>query len=112
MTGYTRIYTGKDGESHFEDVDVELKDLEPGRHGSAPLKAAQVFFLERESRGPWHVAPQRQFLIITGGELVVEIGDGSKRRFVPGDVVLAEDTTGRGHFSHGVNMRAVVVPLA
>ena len=111
MTKYTRIFTGPDGESHFEDVDVPLKELEPGRRGSVPVKADQLFFLERESRGPWHVAPRRQFLMITGGKYVVEVANGEKREFFPGAVVLAEDTTGRGHFAHGINMTAVVVPL-
>jgi quercetin dioxygenase-like cupin family protein len=112
MTKYTRVYSGSDGESHFEDVEVPVKELEAGRRGSAPMKADQVFFLERDSRGPWHIAPRRQFLIITEGELVVEIGNGEKRRFLPGDVLLAEDTTGRGHFSDGIGMKAIVVPLA
>jgi uncharacterized cupin superfamily protein len=33
------------------------------------------------------------------GEMEVEIGDGSKRRFKAGDVLLAEDTTGQGHIT-------------
>jgi len=32
----------------------------------------------------------------------VEIGDGSKRRFGPGDILLAEDTSGRGHISRSL----------
>ena len=30
------------------------------------------------------------------------IGDGTKRRLGPGDVLVAEDLTGKGHIARGV----------
>jgi len=36
------------------------------------------------------------------GKVDIEIGDGTVRRFGPGDILLAEDTTGRGHISRAV----------
>jgi hypothetical protein len=112
MIRYTRLFTGPDGQSHFEDIALPANNPDMGGHVSEAMKAEEVLFLERDSRGPWHIAPRRQFLIIIGGELVVEIGDGTKRRFVPGDVVLAEDTTGQGHFSDARELKSAVVPLA
>ena len=38
-------------------------------------------------------------MILLAGESEVEIGDGTKRRFGPGSIILAEDTTGHGHRS-------------
>ena len=40
---------------------------------------------------------QRQLNVFLSGETEVETGDGVKRTFGPGDVVLLEDTTGLGH---------------
>jgi hypothetical protein len=36
------------------------------------------------------------------GETEIEIGDGTKRRFGPGDILLADDTSGQGHISRDV----------
>ena len=91
----TRVYSGSDSESHFEEIDVDIGKLQPGegivfRH--APPGDVQ----------DWHVAPRRQYVINLSGESEVEIGDGTKRCFGPGDIFLADDTTGRGHISRAV----------
>ena len=101
----TRLYTGTDGESHFEDVSIPLDDKGAIGKISEPLKAAGILFREtgRDYNYAWHNAPQRQFVIMLEGEVEIEIGDGSKRRFGPGDILLAEDTTGRGHISRTIN---------
>ena len=101
----TRLYTGADGESHFEDVDIPLADSGKFSRLSETEKATGVIF--RETSGDyfidWHNAPRRQYIITLAGEVEIEIGDGTKRRFGPGDVFLAEDTSGRGHISRAVN---------
>jgi hypothetical protein len=33
----------------------------------------------------------------------IEIGDGTVRRLGPGEILLAEDTTGQGHISRAVD---------
>ena len=33
----------------------------------------------------------------------IEVGDGLRRLFRTGDILLSEDTTGQGHFSRAVN---------
>ena len=45
----------------------------------------------------WHVAPRRQYVITLSGEGEIGLRDGTKYRLGPGDVNLAEDTTGDGH---------------
>lgn len=114
----TRIYTGDDGESHFEDVDIELIDRGAVGAVSDPLRAKAVLFRET---GPdydyeWHNAPQRQFVImLSGGGVEIEIGDGTRRRLYAGDVLLAEDTTGRGHISRAIDDQprvSIMIPLA
>jgi len=36
------------------------------------------------------------------GSVDLEVGDGTRRRLGPGTILLAEDTTGRGHKSQNV----------
>ena len=56
----------------------------------------------------WHVAPRRQYVINLSGHSEVEISDGTKLRFGPGDIFLADDTTGRGHISRVVGNQSRV----
>ncbi len=101
----TRIYTGDDGESHFEDVEIDLEDR--GRVGriSKLWEATGVLF--RENSGAYHLdfhnAPRRQLVINLDGAVELETGDGTVRRLGPGEILLAEDTTGRGHISRSVD---------
>jgi hypothetical protein len=101
----TRIYTGDDGLSHFEDLNIELKDSGPIGRLSARIPATGVIFRETEPSYDydWHPVPQRQFIIMLEGELEVEVGDGEKRHFAAGDVMLFEDTAGQGHKSRTTN---------
>jgi len=47
-------------------------------------------------------APTRQFLAFLSGEVKMETTDGTVRRFGPGDLVLLEDTSDRGHVTRNV----------
>jgi hypothetical protein len=102
----TRIYTGDDGESHFEDRFIVMHDRGPIGALSVLAPATGVLFRET---GPdydydFHNAPRRQYVVnLAGGIVEIEVGDGSTRRLGPGDVLLAEDTTGRGHRSRSVD---------
>lgn len=101
----TRIFTGSDNESHFEEVEIPLTDSGEIGALSEHVKATGVIF--RETPGDynfsWHNAPQRQYVIMLEGQVDIEIGDGTVRRFSTGDILLAEDTTGRGHISRAVD---------
>ncbi len=110
------LYTGPDGESHFEDVVIPLVNKWTLGQRSEPIKAKEIIFQEQDDdyNSDWHNAPRRQFIITLEGEGEIEIGDGTKRRFKHGDILLAEDTTGRGHISRGIKnkpRKAVVVTL-
>jgi hypothetical protein len=109
-----RIYTGADGRSHFEDLDIPLK---PGKYGTLSdlVPAEGVIFRETPLGGAldFHVAPRRQFVITLAGLVEIECGDGTKRRFGPGDIMLADDTTGQGHITREVQgpRRSLFLPL-
>ncbi len=109
----TRIYTGPDGLSHAEEVEMKLTD---GRT-SEMMKATGVEF-SRRAPGPasdWHTGPRRQFVITLSGRAELEVAGGRKVAVGPGHINLIEDTTGKGHITHnlGTEDRVVVtIPLA
>lgn len=101
-----RLYTGADNESHFEDVDVELSNA--GRFQASALQPADgIVFRSAPPNhfSDFHPVPKRQYVITLSGQVEIETGDGAIRRFGPGDVMLAEDTTGRGHITRVVGGR-------
>lgn len=91
----TRLYTGKDGESHFEEIEVPAEKLQV---------AEGILFREAKPGNlqDWHPAPRRQYVITLSGQGEIEIDDGTKKRFGPGDIMLADDLTGRGHITRVV----------
>ena len=100
----THLYAGADGESHFEDIKIPLEINLPASQRSETIKATGIIFQEFNTKEiEWHPAPRRQYIVVLEGMAEVEIGDGTKRILKPGDVVLAEDTTGRGHITRQLN---------
>lgn len=103
---YVRLYSDQAGESHFEDVEVELNLVSfappaPPLNVSGAMSASQFLFVVASTGwvGDWHPAPTRQFFCILAGEIEVTASDGESRQFSTGAVLLVEDTTGRGHTS-------------
>ena len=103
----TRLYTGEDNESHFEDIDIPLPYEEPIGRLSDPIPVKNLIFRETSEsyNYEWHNAPRRQFIIMLG-DVEIEVGDGTKRILHAGDILLVEDTTGRGHISRAVNRKS------
>jgi uncharacterized cupin superfamily protein len=110
-----RLYTGTDNESHFEEIDVELNLR--GHMEVSELQPAHGILFRRvppTHRSNYHPAPRRQYVITLAGQVEIEIGDGTVRRFGPGDVMLAEDTTGHGHITRvigGQPRDCIMIPL-
>ena len=98
---FYRIYTGEDGQSHFEELDMDS-----GPRGWANLQQANGVMFRKDEPGrfmDWHPAPRRQYVITLSGEVEIGLGDGTLKRFGPGDVMLADDVTGQGHTTHAVS---------
>ena len=95
----TRIYTGPDDLTHFTDIEVPLDDAGTIGQLSEPIPVTSVIFRETppDYDFDWHPAPRRQYIVMLDGSIEIEVGDGETRRFAGGDVLLVEDTTGRGH---------------
>jgi hypothetical protein len=107
MMKITRLYSGHDGESHFEEIEAATDKIQAAEgiiFRQAPPDHVQ----------DWHPAPRRQYVITLSGQGEIEIGDGTKRRFGPGDIMLADDTTGRGHITRVVSSQPrlyVAIPI-
>jgi len=92
---FFRLYAGADGQSHFEPL--------------ASDKTSEFFNTTREAKGVlfrndfaphivnYHCAPHRRWVITLAGSVDIGLGDGTTITFHPGDVFLAEDTSGQGH---------------
>jgi quercetin dioxygenase-like cupin family protein len=108
----TRIYTGADGLSRAENIEMTLDG-----NVSEMMKATGVEF-SRRPPGPvsdWHVGPRRQFVITLSGRAELEVGGGQKVQVGPGHINLIEDTTGKGHTTRNVgpdDRIVVTIPLA
>ena len=95
---FVRVYTGSDGRSHFEQRTFEFE----GDDGYTSVEQTHgVSFAERPEGGfiDFHNAPRRQYVLYLTASVELDAGDGSTVLMAPGDVLLAEDTTGRGHTS-------------
>ena len=101
-----RIYADAEGESHFEDVELafEQADFVP----PAPpvlmtaFESASSYGFELVHpgwHGDWHPVPQRLMAVYLSGTGTMEASDGEIRELRPGTILLAEDTTGKGHIS-------------
>ncbi len=99
MFTYTRVFTNGAGDSQFEDIPVSLDGKgEIGSLSEAYPVQHLVFRTTEESYDyDFHVAPARQFIVLLDGEIEITISTGEKRTFGGGDIVLVEDTTGKGH---------------
>jgi quercetin dioxygenase-like cupin family protein len=103
---YVRIFSGPDGESHFEDgrFSFTLVDFSPPAPPISvsdllPAESVAVISSPPGWHGDWHPAPCQQLMFVLAGELEVRVSDGEVRRFRPGAILLVEDTVGKGHVS-------------
>jgi hypothetical protein len=96
----TRVYTGDDGESHVEELEVPAEALADG-FMSQVFAVDGVYFRTTEYDGPkpFHNARWRHFCVPLIGGFELRCADGTARRIVPGTIMLAEDVDGHGHAS-------------
>jgi hypothetical protein len=99
MIRCVRIWTGDDGDSHFEEGVVDLRDGDRGDLLSQTIEAASLSFQETGPGGAfeWHKDPIPRFVITLSGTLQFETRAGETFVIRPGDLLLAEDNTGSGH---------------
>ena len=98
-----RIYADAAGKSHFDEITEQGVEFRIHAAFSRVIPAQGLAFKETGQQGDepalggWHVAPQRQYVLFLAGKTEIEASDGEKRILQAGDVLLVEDTTGKGH---------------
>lgn len=95
----TRVYSDSNGDTRFEDITIPLKDAGEIGQLSEGLPVTSIIVREVEASYDYnfHNAPQKQYLILIDGGIEIETTLGEKRQFQPGEVLLLEDTEGKGH---------------
>ncbi|MEQ8194311.1 MAG: hypothetical protein RIB59_07460 [Rhodospirillales bacterium] len=98
-----RIYTGDDNESHIEVHDQKkyFEFTERNNTRTKIEKSHGIIFAKRSTSTPvkFHNATRRQYGLYLSARVEIGLGDGSSVIMEPGDILLAQDTTGRGHTS-------------
>lgn len=124
---YVRLYTGLDGESHFEDVEMDLTagigygtgatetaqqgpdGIRSHGHGDPHLATGRIqtngAIIRSYPPGffaDWHPSPWRALIVTLRGAMELTASDGETRRFGPGEWRINDDRTGKGHQARSV----------
>lgn len=104
-----QVYGGEDGESHLAIKELPRTGGAPGKSIQTRLYATDVEIGDTLPGDfiDYHGVSTPRFLIVLAGQLEVGLGDGSKHILSKGDIVLANDVTGRGHTSRIIGTEPV-----
>jgi hypothetical protein len=110
------LYVDDKGQSHFRDIEVEWVEKVNFSRQSRRLPATGIIFRETSPDYDldWHPAPRRQYIINLDGGVQITAGDGEVRVINAGEVLLVEDTHGKGHLSKSVGDKlrhSIFVPI-
>ena len=110
------LYTDSSGQSHFRDIEVEWAEETRGGKLSKRLSATAIIFREVPPTYDldWHPAPRRQYIINLDAGVQITASDGEARIIKAGEVILVEDTGGKGHLSKAVERKirnCIFVPV-
>ena len=110
------LYTDANGESHFRDIEVEWIETAP-RQQIVEAPAGDRRHLPRDAAEhnlDWHPAPRRQYIVNLDAGVKITASDGESRFIGAGEVILVEDTTGKGHLSDHVEGKirhSIFIPI-
>ena len=112
----TRIFSDENGDSRFEDIIVPMNAAGPIGSLSETFPVKGIIFREVEPTYDYdfHTAPQRQYIILLDGEIQIETSLKDIRIFGAGEILLLEDTTGKGHRTKNIRpekRRSVFITL-
>ena len=97
---YAVLTSDSTGVSHFAEEAFPWSTITPaGSRRTELLAAEHVSFLRigEGVRQDWHPSPSRQLVLVLNGVVEVVAGDGERRKFAAGDVLILADTAGTGH---------------
>jgi hypothetical protein len=97
---YSVLFSDSNGITHFRLEHLTWEKRAGGSGMVTPfLDASKIGFLRipKGLNSGLHPAPAKQFVMVLTGLMEVESGDGERRQFLPGSVLLVTDTQGSGH---------------
>jgi len=111
MIQIVTVYPGADGESYLLDVTTDQFAEIVNHIGEGQTRLNRS---PSPSVDDFHNASRVQYVVHLAGISEIEVADGTKKRLNPGDVLIAQDTTGHGHITRGIGDESRVslaVPL-
>ena len=103
---YLRLFSDEQGETHFEEIRSTLGRVDFA-YGMPPVFVSEEIAAQASSyfgapagwESDWHPSSGLHLFAVLTGVWEVTASDGETRKFSKGDVLLVEDTAGKGHSS-------------
>ncbi len=110
------LWVDDKGETHWRDIEVEYVETTRAGRLSKRLPATGIIFREVQPDYDldWHPAPRRQYIINLDAGVQITASDGEARKIGAGEVILVEDTHGKGHLSKALDGKVrncIFVPI-
>ena len=107
---FAMIHADERGETHFGVQDIPERELAVGPPPNPTGQMSDlgavttmcVIAFHAGTEAPAHNAPQPYVVVVLSGEGEVETSDGEARRFHPGDLLVCNDLTGKGHVTRAI----------
>jgi hypothetical protein len=106
----TRFFTGPDGLTHAEEIEVKFAPG-GGAYNLLPNSGAQLRRSPPGRENDYHTASRRQYVVTLSGHAELVLSGGQTIQVGPGSIELAEDLTGKGHITRTVGTEDRVVIL-
>jgi len=107
---FVSLFSDAKGNSHFREFASELFPVEfaagaPPLYLSSPMESSQISFFGAPAGwvSDLHPSSGRHLFVVMSGNWEITTSDGEIRTFSTGDVLLVEDTTGKGHASRVIS---------
>lgn len=106
-----RVFSDADGETHFDEIRLSGESRQSAVStaiawvsASVPVRGMVWRRVEKDhpTTTP-HVTPARQLIVLLSGTAEIEVSTGERRTVMPGQIVLGEDLTGKGHITRAVD---------
>ena len=99
------LYADETRASHFRDLEIEWMEDRGYSQLSETMPATGIIFRRTvgEYNLDWHPAPRRQYIVNLDAAVQITASDGEVRIIKAGEILLVEDTCGKGHLSAAVD---------
>jgi hypothetical protein len=91
-----RVYTGTDGLSHVENIELNAQSM------LEKVTGARVSVSQPGTFSDYHVGPERRYIINLTGGGQLQVAEG-KVDLPPGSIEFIDDLTGKGHTTANVS---------